>query len=136
MSDCYFKWWSQPRAYVAREKRPTVQKTKMLIFSKISNFIPKFRLRHQYILATSYIQKRKVTGFKSLRINFWEINQVTSKWFFGQNLQKRSKTKKKEHHHRISHIQNSLGTKFQLKLTILDFWTKLSQKRYFQPKEE
>ena len=38
----------------------------------------------------------------------------------------------REHHHRILHIRNSLGTQFQLKLKILNFWTKLTQKRYFQ----
>ena len=48
--------------------------------------------------------------------------------FFGQNLQKRSKTEKKEHDHRIWHIRNSLGTKFQFELTISMFWTKLTQK--------
>ena len=36
----------------------------------------------------------------------------------------------------ISYIQNSLGTKFQLKLTILNFWTKLTQNRYFHSKKE
>ena len=36
----------------------------------------------------------------------------------------------------ISYIQNSLGTKFQLKLTILNFWTKLTQKGYFHSKKE
>ena len=59
-----------------------------------------------------------------------------SNLFFGQNLQKRSKIEKSEHHHRILNIQNSLGTKFQLKLTILNFWTKLTQKGYFQSKKE
>ena len=45
----------------------------------------------------SYSNK-KDTGFKSLQINCWEINQIISKCkmdFFGQNLQKRSKTEKK-----------------------------------------
>ena len=38
---------------------------------------------------------REVTGFKPVRVNCWEINQLTSKcWFFGQNLQKRSKIEK------------------------------------------
>ena len=39
---------------------------------------------------------------------------------------------KSEHHHRILDIRNDLGTKFLLKLTILNFWTKLIQKGYFQ----
>ena len=29
-----------------------------------------------------------------------------------------------------------VGTKFQLKLTILNFWTKLTQKSHFQSKKE
>ena len=45
--------------------------------------------------------------------------------FFGHNLQKRSKT---EYRHRILRFQNGLGTKFQVKQTILD---KLTQKRVF-----
>ena len=62
----------------------------------------------------------KATGFKSLLVNYREINQVTSKCqmdFFGHNLQKRSKT---EYRHRILRFQNGLGTKFQVKQTILD----------------
>ena len=41
-----------------------------------------------------------------------------------------------EHHHGILHIWISLGTKFQLKQLILSFWTKFTQKRYFQWKTE
>ena len=47
--------------------------------------------------------------------------------FFGQNLQK-VRNRKKDHDHRILHIRNSLVNKFQLKLTISNFWTKLTQK--------
>ena len=36
---------------------------------------------------------------------------------------------KREHHHSILHIQINLGTKFQLKLTILICWTKFAKKR-------
>ena len=34
---------------------------------------------------------------------------------------------KSEYHHQILHIQISLGTKFQLQLIALNFWTKLTQ---------
>ena len=44
-----------------------------------------------------------------------------------------SKTEKVTIEIEIIHTRNSLGTKFQLKLT-LNFWTKLTQNRYFQPK--
>ena len=47
--------------------------------------------------------------------------------FFRQNMQKYLK-QKSEHRHRILHIQNGLDTKFQLKLTILNFWTKSTRK--------
>ena len=38
------------------------------------------------------------------------------------------KNRKIEQHHKILHIQISLGTKFQLKLIILIFWNKFAQK--------
>ena len=43
----------------------------------------------------------------------------------GTKLVKKGLKQKKEHQHLISHIRNSLGTKFQFKRTILIFWTKL-----------
>ena len=43
---------------------------------------------------------------------------------------------KSEHLHRTLHIQNSLVPKFQLQLTILNFWTKLTKKGYFRSKRE
>ena len=122
-------------------------------------------------------QTRKATGFKSLRGNYWEINQVTSKWqinisdkickkgsktvkvsitiefyifklvlnfsfnkkfwlFWNKFTKKgyfRLKTKIKLHHS-IFHIWISLGTKFHLKLPILNFWAKFAPKGYFQMK--
>ena len=42
--------------------------------------------------------------------------------------------RKSEHHHWILHIRISVGTKFQLKLTSLIFWTKFLPKGYFQSK--
>ena len=41
---------------------------------------------------------------------------------------------KNEHHHWIVHIRISLGTTFQLKLTIESFWTKFTQKGCFPSK--
>ena len=46
------------------------------------------------------------------------------------------KNRKCEHRDGILHISISIGTKFQLKLIILSFWTKFTQKRYFQLKIE
>ena len=47
---------------------------------------------------------------------------------FAQKRYFRSKTKKSDYHRCILHIWISLGTKFQLKLAILIFWTKFAQK--------
>ena len=55
-------------------------------------------------------------------------------WFFGPNLPKKVfpiKNRKSEHRHGILHIWIILGTKFQLKLTILSFWTKFTPKKVF-----
>ena len=60
-------------------------------------------------------------------------------WFFEPSLPKRVfpvKNKKREHHRWIVHIQVSLDTKFQLKITVLIFWTEYAQKWYFQTKME
>ena len=48
---------------------------------------------------------------------------------------KKGENRTSEHHHRTFHLQNSLGIKFQLKLTVLTFWSKLTQKEYFQSKK-
>ena len=72
----------------------------------------------------------------SLKRNFssnWQF------WFFGSNLPKKVfpvENRKSEHHDRILHIWISLGTKCQLKLIILNFWIKFTQKRYFRLKKE
>ena len=51
--------------------------------------------------------------------------------FFWRNLPKNGTSclkQKKERHHRFQDIRNSLGSKFQVKETILNFWTKFGQK--------
>ena len=63
----------------------------------------------------------------------WQI------WFFGLNLHKIEfpvKDRQSEHHHGILHIWISPGTKLQLKLIILSFWTRFTQKKYLQLKTE
>ena len=51
------------------------------------------------------------------------ISQVTSKCKidFWTNFAKKVKNRKREHHHKILYIQISLGSKFRLKLTLLNF---------------
>ena len=71
-----------------------------------------------------------------LRVNYRQINQVTPKcqmYFLDKIWRKRSKA---EHHQRILHIRNSVGIKFHLKVTILIFWTKLTQRGYLQSKKQ
>ena len=78
---------------------------------------------------TLHIQISLVRNFSSN----WQF------WFFGPNLHKNIflvKNWKSEHHHWIPHIQISLGTKFQLKLTILIFLTRFAQKGFFWSKVE
>ena len=55
--------------------------------------------------------------------------------FFRQNSQKKGPKGPSVYHHQILYIQNSLGIKFQLKLAILNFWTKLTHKGYFRSKK-
>ena len=43
--------------------------------------------------------------------------------FLGKKLTKKGLKQKSEHHHQILSRGNSLGIKFQSKLTILNFWT-------------
>ena len=47
------------------------------------------------------------------------------------NLQKKGPKQISDHQHRILHIRNSLGIKFQSNFKILNFWTKSNQKRVF-----
>ena len=113
--------------------------------------LPNFRLNWRFWSFWSNLPKK---GFSCLKQKKWTphifyiILQIQTAvvqnfswqfWFFGPNLPKKVfpvKNRKSEHHHGILHIWISLGTKFQLKLIILSFWTKFTQKRYFQLKTE
>ena len=53
------------------------------------------------------------------------MDQICAKWLIP------IENRKFENNHRVLHIQISLGTKFQLKLEILIFWSKFAQKGYF-----
>ena len=60
---------------------------------------------------------------------FW----INNFWFFWTNLPKKDiygLNRKMKHHHWIPLIQISLGTKFQLELTILIFLTRFTQKGF------
>ena len=54
----------------------------------------------------SFLKKVKATGFKSLRINYWEIIQITSKCQMDFLVKTcRSKMEKSKQHHWILHIR-------------------------------
>ena len=60
-------------------------------------------------------------------------------WFFGPNFPQNRyfwSKQKTEPDHWILHVQISLGTKFQPKLTILIFWTRFAQKGYSDKKKK
>ena len=77
---------------------------------------------------------RKATGFKSLQITCWEMNQVTLKCQI--DLDKICKRKSKTKEKNITIKFYIFEIVYQLKLTILNIWTKLTQKGYFQSKKE
>ena len=67
-------------------------------------------------------------------VSWYQISALTDNFdFLDQICPKRVflvKNRKSEHHHWIPLIQISLGTKFQLKLTILIFWPDLPKKGF------
>ena len=73
------------------------------------------------------IELVKVSSF-TLNSNIDNLDQIYRRRAFP------FENEKIEQHHWNKHIQLSLGIKFHLKLTILIFWTRLSQTGYFQPK--
>ena len=115
--------------------------------------VPNFSLNWQFWFFWPDLSKKGFSGLKqkkwtphifyiilhipiSLVRNFGSDLQF---WFFGPNLPKKVfpvKNWKSEHHHWILHIQISLGTKFQLKLTILIFLTRFTQKGFFWSETE
>ena len=113
----------------------------------------KFQLKLTILIFWPDLPKKGFSGLKQkkwtphilyiiLHIQISLVRNFSSNWqfwFFGPNLPKKVfpvKNWKSEHHHSIPHIQISLGTKFQLKLTILIFLTRFAQKGFFWSKTE
>ena len=111
-------------------------------------FVPNFPLNWQFWIFWPDLPKKGFSGLKQkkwtphifyiiLHIQISLVRNFSSNWqfwFFGPNLPKKVfpvENRKSEHHHGILHIWISLGTKFQLKLIILSFWIKFTQKRVF-----
>ena len=87
--ETFLKYWKHPFDYTHKNWT-----------SQVSNF-------------WNYVKTRKSTGFKSLRVSCWELNQLAWKCLIlllEKTCKKRSKTKKC--HHRILSSWNSVGTKF------------------------
>ena len=79
------------------------------------------------------IFKLVYSQYSTQRDNFDFLDQICPKRYF------QSKTEQVftiHHHQGILHIWISQGTKFQLKVIILKFWTKFIPERYFQWKTE
>ena len=76
---------------------------------------------------------RKATGCKSLRLNYWEINQATTKCQtdFWTKLAKKVYNRKSEHCYKIIYIQISLATKFRIKTDSSEFLDQINTKRVF-----
>ena len=124
---------------------------KFCIFKLV--LVPNFSLNWQFWIfwldlpekGFSDLEQKKLTPhifYIILHIHIILVRNFSSNWqfwFFGPNLPKKVflvENRKSEHHHGILHIWINLGIKFQLKLIILTFWTKLTQERYFQSKAE
>ena len=110
--------------------------------------VPNFSLNWQFWFFWPDLPKKGFSGLKQkkwtphifyiiLHIQISLVRNFSSNWqfwFFGPNLPKKVfpvENRKSEHHHGILHIWISLGTKFELKLIILSFWTKFIQKKVF-----
>ena len=79
------------------------------------------------------------TSLNSAWISLGNKFQLRLTIVFGPNLPKNPipvLNRKREHYDWILHIRFSLDTNFQLKLGILNFWTKFAQKGYFRLKIE
>ena len=110
-----------------------------------------FQLKLTILIFLPGLTKKGFSGLKQkkwtphifyiiLHIQISLVRNFSSNWqfrFFGPYFPKKVfpvKNRKSKHHHEILHILITLGTKFQPKLIILSFWTKFTQKRYFQLK--
>ena len=101
-------------------------------------YVPNFSLNWQYWFFGPNLSKKGYFRSKTEKLDISRDTtcqlKLTILIFLRPNLPKKGCFRSKsriEHHHWILYIQISLSTKFQFKLTILIFWTKLVQKRYF-----
>ena len=91
----------------------------------ISNFFKKKKITIEfYIFELVYVRNF------SFNKQFWLLEKISKKRILPVE------NRKNEHQHRILHIRISLDTNFQLKLTILIFFTKFTKNGYFQSKTD
>ena len=119
----------------------------------IKILVPNFSFKWQFWFFWPDLPKKGFSGLKQkkrtplifyiiLHIKFSLVQNFSSNWqfwFFRPNLPKKVfpvKNWKRDHHHWILHIQISLGARFQVKLTILIFLTRFTQKGFFWFKTE
>ena len=89
--------------------------------------VPNFSLSWQLWFFLPDLPRKSFSGLKQKKWRphiFYKILHIQTSLVqnFGSNWQI-------EHHHEILHISISLGIKFQLKLIVLSFWTKFTQKK-------
>ena len=99
--------------------------------------VPNFSLNWQFKLLWPKLPKQEAFNLKEIK---W-ISPLNTAYndLSHQIYPKRLfpvKNGESEQHDWIQHVQISLSTKFQLKLENLIFWTKFSQKEYFQSQME
>ena len=147
-SNCQFWFFgpNSPKRYF-QSKTGKVNIIEFRIFKLF--LVPNFSLDWQFWFFWRDLPKKGFSGLKQkkwtshifyiiLLIRIGLVRNFSSNWqfwFFGPNLHKNIflvKNWKNEHHHWIPHIQISLGTKFQLKLKILCFYSR----KVFQSKTE
>ena len=116
--------------------------TEFCVFELVK--VPNFTLNWQFWffgpnLAKEYLVKigKKWTTYEPhiFEISRYQTSASRIK-FASKGFSQSKKERVNSTHHWILHIQISLGTKFQLKLTILIFWTIFAQKGYFQSLSE
>ena len=99
-------------------------------------FWPKFPLKGYFRSKTDKMNSTFEFGiFKLIYVSNFTLSKTF--WIFEGNLPKNCifrPNQKSKQHHLILHIRISLSNKFQLQMTILIFWTKFAQKRYFWSK--
>ena len=114
--------------------------TKFLLKLTILNFLTRFIQKGLFSSKTGKVNN--TFFYTILHIHISLVRNFSSNWTFWileSNLPKKAfpvENRNSKHHHGILYIWFSLGTKIELKLTILCFCTKFTKKMYFQSKTE